>query len=84
MALACQGDAKIHGMFSQVSRPQNVSLRRSLVEWLKLWHRKRGKSNRSMSMRMSQGGENTLELDSGDDYITLYIYKKKKLLNCKL
>lgn len=32
-----------------------------------------------MSMRMSQGGENTLELDSGDDYITLYIYKKKKI-----
>lgn len=28
-------------------------------------------------MRMSQGGENTLELDSGDDYITLYRYKKK-------
>ena len=40
-----------------------------------------------MSMRMSWGGENTLELDSGDDCTTLYIYpkkKKKKSLNCKL
>ena len=39
---------------------------------------------RGMSMRMSWGGENILELDSGDECTTPYKYKKKKSLNCKL
>ena len=42
------------------------------------------KSNWLMSMRMSWGGENILELDSGDECTTPYKYKKKKSLNCKL